>query len=312
VITHHILVDFENIRPKVDALSALVDESVKITIFANAKQNLPLDMVKTLQPFGERVEYIEMSGSGKNALDFFIAFQIGYILRDNSDAKISIISGDTGFDPLINYLTATCLKSVERLDVPPNLAWPKVFSEPSATPGIVRQRVIIICATLHKLPSDCWPCNTIVAFADFIKTNLHDCDLQEQHIDGLINFMVRKELITKYDSDGCFVYHSGNIAAAAKGCFITKASANNLQVKPELASPMKEWFEKINDDLKKRGTSRPRKLATLESTIKALCKGELSAQQLKGVLNFMKKKKIITVSEGTKVIYNFGKEEPTK
>jgi hypothetical protein len=136
--------------------------------------------------------------------------------------------------------------------------------------------------------------------------------LQEQHIGGLINFMVRKELVTKNDNGEGLEYHSSNIAAAAKGYFITKAPVNNSQAKPELATPMKEWLEKIYDDLKKRGTSRPRKLATLESTIKALCKGELSAQQLDDVLNFMKKKKIITVSEGTKVTYNFGKEESKK
>ncbi len=64
---HYVFVDFENVQPDAEALSFLNDERIKIVIFVNATQKLSVDRVKVLQPLGDRVDYIEMSSSGKNA-----------------------------------------------------------------------------------------------------------------------------------------------------------------------------------------------------------------------------------------------------
>lgn len=37
---------------------------------------------------------------GKNALDFFIAFEMGRIMEKHPHAVCTILSGDKGFDPL--------------------------------------------------------------------------------------------------------------------------------------------------------------------------------------------------------------------
>ena len=306
---HYVLVDFENIQPEAEALSFLNDEQIKIIIFVNAKQKLSVDRVKALQPFGDRVDYIEMSGSGKNSLDFIIAFYLGCIWNESPEAKLYVVSKDMGFDPLLKHLTTNRPGSVKRVsdcaEIKNHLISLKAASEPAAQPGTVRQRVISICVALQDISMAKRP-YPVSALTDFIKTVFNDCDLSEQHIAGLINFMTRKELISIGD-DGSLKYHLNNIFACAKGEFISKAPANNAPQKFAPASPVKELAKKVCDDLKKRGNSKPRTLKTLISTIKAIFQGDLSDQQAEAVLDFMKGKKIITISNDTKVTYNLGK-----
>jgi hypothetical protein len=332
---HYVLVDFENIQPEPEAWAFLNDARIKIIIFVNAKQKLSVDRVKALQPFGDRVDYIEMSGSGKNALDFMIAFYLGRIWSESAEAKFYVLSQDTGFDPLLKHLTAERPGSVKRVDdvskiqkhvaaltgssepaAPPGPAKPEdeameisnqaavptSSSPPAAPPGIVRQRVISICEALQNIEKPL----SISALNDFIKGALNDSDLPEKHSDGLIQFMVRKELIS-IDDNGTLSYYSSNIADGAKGEFISKAPASAPPPQQTPPLPIKELAEKVCDDLKKRGNSKPRTLKTLASTIKAIFKGDLSGQQVEAVLNFMKVKKIIAVSNGTKVAYNLEK-----
>lgn len=65
--------------------------------------------------------------------------------------------------------------------------------------------------------------------------------------------------------------------------------------------------KKDRNDLKKHGNSKPRTIKTLASTINAICKGELSDQQIDTILDFMKSKKNIAVANGTKITYNLEK-----
>lgn len=70
-----LLVDLEN-KHKVD-LSPL-DESFRAIIFVGANQNPPKASKKpaTAHRF-KRVDFLKISGAGKNALDFHIAFELG-------------------------------------------------------------------------------------------------------------------------------------------------------------------------------------------------------------------------------------------
>ena len=73
-------------------------------VFAGANQTkVPLELVAALQPFGKDAEYITISGSGRNALDFHIAFSIGELSKEDPEGCFHIISKDTGFDPLIEH-----------------------------------------------------------------------------------------------------------------------------------------------------------------------------------------------------------------
>lgn len=98
-----VLVDFENVQPK--NMGLLQEGQYKIKVFLGAKQaKIPLDIARALQAFGPDAEYIQIDGSGSNALDFHIAYYIGRLAIENPGASFHIISKDTGFDPLIQHL----------------------------------------------------------------------------------------------------------------------------------------------------------------------------------------------------------------
>lgn len=97
-----LLVDLEN-KQKVDL--SLLDESFRAVVFVGAKQNPPKASRKpaTAHRFS-RVDFLKISGAGKNALDFHIAFELGRTFETAPDTECFVLSGDKGFDPLLNHL----------------------------------------------------------------------------------------------------------------------------------------------------------------------------------------------------------------
>lgn len=99
------LIDFENVQPT--SIGSLVPGSCKVMIFLGQNQTkMPVALSQALQPLGSDVEYLQISGSGSNALDFHIAFYIGRLAAAHPDARFTIVSKDTGFDPLIKHLVS--------------------------------------------------------------------------------------------------------------------------------------------------------------------------------------------------------------
>ena len=91
--TNYLLLDYENICPK--NLSLLNGHRFKVLVFAGANQTkVPLELAAALQPFGKDVEYIPISGNGRNALDFHIAFSIGEFSKEDPEGCFHIISKD--------------------------------------------------------------------------------------------------------------------------------------------------------------------------------------------------------------------------
>lgn len=101
--TNVVLIDFENVQPI--SLAALEQAHFRVLVFVGATQaKLSFDSVSAIQRMGERAQYIKISGTGPNALDFHIAFYIGEIAAQDPTAFFHVISKDTGFDPLIRHL----------------------------------------------------------------------------------------------------------------------------------------------------------------------------------------------------------------
>ena len=70
-----VLIDFENVQPKV--LDRLRPGSFRVKVFLGQHQSkLMLDLVQRLQPFGSDAEYIQIQGTGPDAVDFHIAFYV--------------------------------------------------------------------------------------------------------------------------------------------------------------------------------------------------------------------------------------------
>ena len=101
--TNYVLIDFENVQPK--NLEILKNHPFRIFVFVGASQTkVPYDLASAMQGFGERAHYVKISGNGKNALDFHIAFYVGQLSLQDPDGFFHIISRDTGFDPLVKHL----------------------------------------------------------------------------------------------------------------------------------------------------------------------------------------------------------------
>jgi len=118
--TNFVLVDFENVQPK--NVGSLSGRSFKIKVFAGASQSkVPLEMARALQALGPDVEYIQIDGNGKNALDFHIAYYIGRLAAENPGSSFYVISKDKGFDPLVKHIKSqgiSCQRSISIADIP--------------------------------------------------------------------------------------------------------------------------------------------------------------------------------------------------
>ncbi len=98
----HLLVDFENIQ---QINPAAVPQDYHITIFTGCSQKtVTVDLARKAQPLGERLRYEQAGASGKNALDFIIAYHVGMIFNTDRKAECIILSKDSGFDSLITHL----------------------------------------------------------------------------------------------------------------------------------------------------------------------------------------------------------------
>ena len=82
----YIYVDFENV-PNIDIRE--VSETRIFLFIGESQKRLSTSIVKAIQPLGKNVEWVQISGSGKNALDFHIAY---YLASKKSNRLPSITS----------------------------------------------------------------------------------------------------------------------------------------------------------------------------------------------------------------------------
>lgn len=99
----YVLIDLENVMP--DDFSRLNREDVRTYLFAGKLQEkIKLATVMAVQPLGDKVKWIQMSGSGKNALDFHLAFYLGTLFAKDPKSVYYFVSNDKGFDPLVAHV----------------------------------------------------------------------------------------------------------------------------------------------------------------------------------------------------------------
>lgn len=103
-----LLVDFENVH-QIDL--GRLDESYQIIIFVGAGQkSVPIELVTNAQKLGSRLEWQRVDAQGNNALDFFIACQLGRVFEKSPQFHCIVLSKDKGFDPLLRHLNKIGLK----------------------------------------------------------------------------------------------------------------------------------------------------------------------------------------------------------
>jgi hypothetical protein len=90
-------------------LSLLANSSYKVKVFFGAKQQegrVPFKLLDAMLALGGNVEPVKVMRSGSNAVDMHIAYYVGRLIEKEPDAAVHIISGDTDFDPLAEFLRA--------------------------------------------------------------------------------------------------------------------------------------------------------------------------------------------------------------
>lgn len=98
-----LLIDYENIQ-QID-LTVIEDMDVQVKIFIGKSQNkIPFSLVADAQRFGSEFEWIKIDGNGSNALDFHIAYYLGFLTRIDQKSEYIILSKDKGFDPIVRYV----------------------------------------------------------------------------------------------------------------------------------------------------------------------------------------------------------------
>lgn len=114
--TNYVLIDFENVQPS--NLEILQRHPFKVLVFVGANQTkVSFDLATAMQALGDSGSYIKITGSGKNALDFHVAYYIGELAAKDPGAFFYVISRDTGFDPLIKHLKARNIKVQRERDL---------------------------------------------------------------------------------------------------------------------------------------------------------------------------------------------------
>lgn len=114
--TNYVLLDFENVQP--GNLELLKLHRFKVVVFVGANQvKVPFDLAAAMQALGAAAQYIKISATGKNALDFHVAYYLGELAAKDPAAYFHIISRDTGFDTLISHLKARGVKVQRERDL---------------------------------------------------------------------------------------------------------------------------------------------------------------------------------------------------
>ncbi len=101
--TNYVLVDYESLPLK--SMTPLLDPNFYLLVFLGKNNaNVPREVATLVKNKGDRADFVELSESGKNALDFLIIFTLGQLVLKDPNGFFHILSKDTGFDALIRHL----------------------------------------------------------------------------------------------------------------------------------------------------------------------------------------------------------------
>jgi hypothetical protein len=96
----HVLVDLENNQPTLDDVRRLVPDLTDAWLFHGPRQVAHLS---SYAPLGSRHTAVPLARPGRNALDFQLAFYLGYIAARNQGDKLVVVAIDNDYAPLIEH-----------------------------------------------------------------------------------------------------------------------------------------------------------------------------------------------------------------
>jgi hypothetical protein len=106
---NHVFVDYENVQAL--DLSVFRGKGVTFTLLVGPhKKKLDVELVEMLFTHAASVEFVRLDSSGKNALDFILAYYVGRAVAADPEGFFHIISKDKGYDPMIKHLQSRHLR----------------------------------------------------------------------------------------------------------------------------------------------------------------------------------------------------------
>jgi PIN domain len=100
---NHVFVDYENVHAVDPAI--IGSQTMHVTLLLGAKKTtLDATVVEKLLRHAATMEMIRLTSSGRNALDFTLAYYIGRAVAADPTGRFHIVSKDKGYDPLIEHL----------------------------------------------------------------------------------------------------------------------------------------------------------------------------------------------------------------
>ncbi len=100
-----LLVDYENVSMKngLKGIEYLNANDRLIIFYSQCCPKIRRDCMEAIRSAGSSFQVYKLKKTGKNALDFYIAAECGYVSHTDV-SEIAIISNDKGFDALIDFL----------------------------------------------------------------------------------------------------------------------------------------------------------------------------------------------------------------
>ena len=149
---NHVFVDFENVH-ELD-FAALGSKPVTYTLLLGAKQTrLDAGLVEELMKHAGAVELIRLTSSGKNALDFALAYYVGRAAVVDPRGYFHIVSKDQGFDPLIEHLKSRHIRAYRHSDFSTlSFSGPPKAAAPAAAQGMAGPPKAAAAPALPELP----------------------------------------------------------------------------------------------------------------------------------------------------------------
>ena len=283
------LIDFENVQPT--GVGRLVPGTCRIMLFLGQNQNkVPVELTRALQPFGADVEYLSISGNGPNAVDFHIAFYIGHLAQSHPGAKFTIVSGDTGFDPLVRHLSGTLKIGCRRIKALPAQAASKVVAAAPSLPAV---------AGGQGTASASIPAAGTAPAAHPAGGNV--VTLKPAAVAAVA------QPVATVSSAVAVVPAAPTPAKRAKDVEVTVLPAPTPAPKPKpkpkpVGADVATFTDQVIERLKGMKDSKPATLKTLTSSLNAWAKPAPGARVVPQVIASLKDRELVSV-EGTKVSY---------
>lgn len=106
---NHVFVDLENVK-SIDA-TVIGGKNLTLHLFLGPQnKKLDVEVVERLLENSQAVKLVRSPKSGKNALDFVLAYHLGQAVLADPKGYFHIVSKDTGFDALVDFLKSKHVK----------------------------------------------------------------------------------------------------------------------------------------------------------------------------------------------------------